>query len=168
MAIEFCEGARIHPALHADARGVVVGRVTNTGRYRLMTDRGQVFDPEALKSALALMPRPYPDLAGRWPDEDAEAFLAGGEAPSFSEVLARLIRALDEAIEFHRPEQAALVATWAVGSYFHPLFLTFPRLALAGEKGFSRRGDGVTVSAAEVPRGDRGHRLSDTTAYAII
>ena len=135
MTSEFLAGGRIHPALHIDERGVVVGRVTDAGHYHLVTDRGQVFDPEALRGVLALMPRPYPDLAGRWPDEDAGAFVADGEAPSFSEVLARLIRALGEAVEFHRPEQAALVATWAVASYFHPLFLTFPRLALAGEKG---------------------------------
>jgi hypothetical protein len=36
-------------------------------------------------------------------------------------------------MEFQRPEHRALVATWLLATYFYPMFLTFPRLAVTGE-----------------------------------
>jgi hypothetical protein len=125
----------VHPALHIDEQGVVLGHTTRAGEYRLVTDERRVLDLSEVAAAAGEPPRPYPALADRWDDEDAAVFLATGKAPAVAEVLARLRQALDEVIEFARPEEAALVATWAVGSYFHPLFLTFPRVALSGERG---------------------------------
>lgn len=37
-------------------------------------------------------------------------------------------------IEFPRPEMASLIACWIAGTYFFPLFNTFPRLNLNGRK----------------------------------
>jgi hypothetical protein len=93
-----------------------------------------VYAPADVKAVLAFPPRPYLDLAGRWPDEDVDRFLKGEDAPTFSEVLALIVNALDETMEFPRPEHRTLVAVWSMASYFFPFFLTFPRLALSGER----------------------------------
>src|SRR5262249_36196107 len=93
------------------------------------------YGADEVKPHLSLQPRAYPDLAGRWPDEDAEQWLASGEAPTFSETLALLLRELRATIEFRRPEHASLVAVWGLATYFHRLFLCLPRLQLVGERG---------------------------------
>lgn len=125
---------KIHPALHVDDAGIIVGVVTEAGEYRLVTSERKLYDPAEIKDVLAFPPRPYPDLAGRWADEDLTAFLHGEDGTTFSEVLALIINALDDAMEFPRPEQRALVAVWSVASYFFPLFLAFPRLNFSGER----------------------------------
>lgn len=125
---------RIHPALHVDDAGVIVGVVTEAGEYQLITSERKVYPPGDVKGGLAFIPRPYPDLAGRWADEDLRAFLAGGGAPGFSEILALTINALDQAMEFSRPEHRALIATWGLATYFFPTFLSFPRLNFSGER----------------------------------
>lgn len=125
---------RIHPALHVDEAGVIVGVVTEAGEYRLLTSDRKAYGPDDVKAALAFLPRPYADLAGRWPEEDLDAFLRGEEAPAFSEALALTISTLDEAMEFPRPEHLALLATWSLATYYFRLFLTFPRFNFLGEK----------------------------------
>lgn len=125
--------SRIHPALHVEEDGVILGCISKSGEVRLVTSDRQLHAPEDLKDVLAFLPRPYPDLAGRWEEDDLLDFLAAGEAPTFSEVLALTINALDEAMEFPRPQHRALLATWSLASYFFPCFLTFPRLNFSGE-----------------------------------
>jgi len=125
---------QLHPALHFDPHGAAVGVVTETGAYRLCTSAPRIHSLEAVKDELLFSPRPYPDLVGRWADTDVAQFVGGGTVPSFSEVLTLAIKVLRDAMEFPRPEQAVFVATWAVGTYFFPLFLTFPRLNLSGER----------------------------------
>jgi hypothetical protein len=128
---------KAHPWLNLGPHGAIIGRATDAGRCQLVTSERKVWDPEQpeIRDALAFRPRVYPDLAGRWPDADAHDWLATGKAPTFSEVLALLIYELQATVEFPRKEHAALVATWAVAGYFHPLFLSFPRLQLVGERG---------------------------------
>lgn len=125
---------KVHPALHVDDARVVVGVVSEVGEYQLLTSERKVYSPDNMKPALAFLPRPYPDLAGRWQEEDLRAFLGGEDAPAFSEILALTIKELDEAMEFPRAEQAPFIAVWSLATYFHQLFLTFPRLALSGER----------------------------------
>ncbi len=125
---------KIHPALHVDEHGLIVGRVTEAGEYRLVASDRRVYSPDDVKDVLAFQPRPYADLAGRWPEDDALAFLGGEDAPTFSEVLALTVNVLDDAMEFPRREQRALVAVWSVATYFHQFFFTFPRLNLSGER----------------------------------
>lgn len=125
---------KIHPALHVDERGVVVGVVTEAGEYQLVTSDGDVIEPEVAKPTLRFLPRPYHDLAGRWSDDDVSDWRANRTAPMFSETLALLLHALDRALEFPRREMGGLVATWTLASYFHGAFLSFPRLALSGER----------------------------------
>lgn len=125
---------RIHPWLHMDGEGICIGRVTDIGEYQLMTEEGTVLDVDQLKKLVTVAPRVLLDLAGRWSDADAESWIRDRAAPAFSDVLARLIHELRAAIEFPRPEHAALVAVWALGTYFHPVFLAYPRLALTGER----------------------------------
>jgi hypothetical protein len=128
--------ARIHPALHVDAERVLVGRVTDDGsEYQLIDSDRRIYAPDDMRDGLLFIPHPYADLAGRWPGDDVTTFLATGEAPTFCEVLALAMAGFDEAMEFPRPEQRTLLATWAVASYFHQCFLTFPRVNFSGEKG---------------------------------
>jgi putative DNA primase/helicase len=63
-----------------------------------------------------------------------EGFLAHQTAPTASELVALILAELDKAMEFPRPEHRPLIAAWAIASYFFPLFLTFPRLNLSGER----------------------------------
>src|SRR5262249_16247045 len=86
------------------------------------------------KDDLLADPRPSPELRGRWSDAHVAAFCCGVARPSFSDVIARSMQAFDQAMEFPRPEHRSLIATWALGTYFHRVFLTFPRLALSGER----------------------------------
>jgi integrase len=117
-----------------DGRGVAVGRATETGEYQLITSERRSLDAEGLK-AIDITPRVYGPLIGRWPDRDAEEWLATGGTPTFSEVLALTVRALDQYLELPRPEHRALLATWVVGTSFFPMFLSYPRLSLSGERG---------------------------------
>lgn len=135
-AVPLLGRGRIHPALHVDAEGVVVGRVTEDGVYQLVTFEPEpvIYTPDDAKGVLAFSPRPYADLVGRWADADVDAFLAAPTAPSFSETLALMMHALDRAMEFPRSEHRALIAAWSVATYFHPVFLAFPRLNLSGER----------------------------------
>jgi hypothetical protein len=128
---------KIHPWLHLDDQGVVIGRVTDAGQIQLITSGRTTHQAEsdAMKELLAFTPRIYSDLRHRWPDS-AVAEWQHAEAPaSFSEALSLAIHELERAVEFVRPQQAALLATWAVATYFHRCFLAFPRLQLVGERG---------------------------------
>jgi hypothetical protein len=128
--------ARMHPALHVDSERIVIGRVTDDGSdYQLIDSDRRIYTPDDIKDELLFMPRPYADLAGRWPGDDVTTFLATGEAPTFCEILALAMAGFDEAMEFARSEQRTLLATWAVATYFHQCFLTFSRLNFSGEKG---------------------------------
>lgn len=125
---------KFHPALHIDEQGVILGRVTAAREYQLITSERKVYAPADVKDVLAFSPRAYPDLAGRWGDEDVDRFLTGEAPPTFSETLALTINVLDEAMEFPSSEHRALIAVWGLATYFFPLFLTFPRLSLSGER----------------------------------
>ena len=130
----FLGRGRVHPALHVDGYGVVVGIVTVTGEYRLVTSDGGVFNADDVKAVLKSNPKPYGGLAGRWSEQDFQEWLLLPEAPTFTEVVALLLHAFEHAVEFPRHELRSLLVVWALGTYFHPLFLSFPRLALSGEK----------------------------------
>jgi hypothetical protein len=127
--------AKRHPALDIDDARVTLARVSAGGDVQLVTSDRELRAPADEEDRLAFVPRTYPDLAGRWDEDHVLAFLAGSnKTPSFSDVLALAMHALDAAMEFPRPEHRALVAVWTVATYFHPLFLTFPRLSLSGER----------------------------------
>lgn len=125
----------IHPWLHVDAEGVIIGRVTDIGDIQLVTSDRTAHDPGDMKDLLAFVPRVYPDLANRWPDADAEDWLTNGSAPTFAEAFVPLHSELEAAVQFAGPHDATFVAVWGLATYFHQLFLTFPRLNLVGERG---------------------------------
>src|SRR5207249_4379217 len=79
---------RLHPALHADDRGVIVGRVSEAAEYQLVTSERDVIAPAEAKDVLLFTPRPYPDPAGRWSDADLSDFLVTGAPAALSDVLA--------------------------------------------------------------------------------
>jgi hypothetical protein len=128
---------KIHPWIHLDEQGVVVGRVTDAGKVQLVTSVRTTHETEsdAVKELLSFAPRIYHDLRSRWADADVDQWRHSEATPSFSDALALAIYELERAVEYVRPEQASLVATWAVASYFHRAFLAFPRLQLVGERG---------------------------------
>src|SRR5262249_11274962 len=66
---------------------------------------------------------------------DVEAFRRGPrDTSTFCEVLSLTISALERAVEFPRREHRVAIAAWNVGTYFHRMFLSFPRLSLSGER----------------------------------
>ena len=94
---------RRHPALDVDETGVSLARVTASGDVQLVRSDGALLAADDVKDTLAFAPRAYADLAERWSGDDVVAF-AGGDrtAPTFAEVLALVIHALDSAMEFPR------------------------------------------------------------------
>jgi len=79
-------------------------------------------------------PSQYAGVRGRWDAADIAAFVGSGFAPSFTDLLIRVRDELTRHIEFAHPKTASLIACWVVGTYFHPLFTTFPRLNITGPK----------------------------------
>jgi hypothetical protein len=72
-------------------------------------------------------------LAGRWPRDNRERFLENPVAPPFDWTLQHLRDLFDELVQLPDPRHSTLLAAWTLGTYFHPLFLTFPRLVLFGQ-----------------------------------
>ena len=138
--------ARIHPALHFEAELASVGIVDAAGKPVLVIRHaGQLPAIHAVKKRddgryiieqrpLVPSPAQHGLLAGRWSAADVEAFIKDGTAPTFAQLLNQIRTELRRQIEFARPEAASLVALWIAGTYFHPLFGTFPRLNLTGPK----------------------------------
>lgn len=135
-AVPLLARGRIHPWQHFDARGAIIGRVTDAGGYEAVTSDGNIIPAEALKAELLFGPAdPQPWFAGRWSDAEAAAWCEARVAPSFSAVLALLRECFRTLLELPRPEWATALAVWTLGTYFHMLFLAYPRFALAGEAG---------------------------------
>lgn len=67
-----------------------------------------------------------------WFRDDVSAFVLAGDAPTFHQLLSAIREVLLHYVKFRHEEEAALVACWVVGTYFHPLFTTFPRLNITG------------------------------------
>jgi hypothetical protein len=128
--LPFVGRGRIHPAIHADDEGILLGRVTDGGVYQFVSGARETFELDDVKPHLRFVPRPYADLAGRWADADVDDFLHSTASSSVAEALALMRHALDEVLQFPRAEHAVLLATWAIGTYFHPICVTFPRLSL--------------------------------------
>jgi hypothetical protein len=126
-------GRRRHPALDIDTHQVSIGRVIENKVQIVTSDRVVITATEA-GAMLTSLPRAYPDLESRWPSDDVDAFLAGGAAPSLAATITMTMDAFNAAMEFPHRAHSALLATWSVSTYLHPLFLSFPRLALSGER----------------------------------
>lgn len=143
---------KIHPALHVDELGVVVGRISEMGEYQLVTSDRQLLDPfddedgaraysEPTRKFLKFKPRVFSDFAGRWRDADLMAFLGedpkakGYTPPTFADAFDKILDQLDHLIEFGRPEHPTLFASWAMASWFREAFLSLARLSVVGERG---------------------------------
>ena len=131
---EELRGRIIHPALELADGWSSVGILDERGTWRIITAERQVYEAEAIGDALRSKMRTYPDLAGRWPDQDLRGFLSGEGSPGFGEILALIIDRIRAVLELPKAELHSLLAMWIVGTYFHPIFLTYPRLAFMGER----------------------------------
>ncbi len=146
-------GRSIHPAIHLDPDGFAsIGLVTvgtdGTAGTEIVTSTRERFPTQAIASALAAPPLLYRDLLDRWKPEHVVRFLAGADgAPRFSEAVVRAWEALDRLLETRRECETSVLAVWAAASYFHPVFLTFPRLDLRGERG-SGKSKALAILAA--------------------
>ncbi len=121
-----------HPAIHFDKAGqwASVG-FRHRDRKLLLVVREQGAVPQFIHGpdkAPASFREPY-EL---WPLDDLRAFLKDGEAPSFHTLISKVLSVLGKYIEFRHKDEATLVACWILGTYFHPLFSTFPRLNVIG------------------------------------
>ncbi len=132
----------IHPALHFDADRAAIGIVGHDGKPRLVlhTSQGPCALWEDLEQAYKngqIFPAAYADrgLAERWPARERERFLSRPESASLREAAGGIRRVLGDHLELKRPQDVSLITLWILGTYFSPLFLTYPRLNLLGEKG---------------------------------
>jgi hypothetical protein len=126
----------VHPWLHSDVHGVIIGRVDEAQRCELVTSsRVRIAMSDCPTGALLPAARTYPDLIGRWPTSDVERWQTGEPSPPLAEVIAALKLAFDAFVELPRAELGALFAVYVLATYFHQDFLTVPRLAFSGERG---------------------------------
>ncbi len=132
-------GRHIHPALHLkdDFAAIgILGRSSEELVWKVVTSERRAYLAEAVASALMGLPFPYVDLTNRWAPESVAQFLAGtDQSPRFADALASAFALLESLLEVGRENGLTLLATWAVGTYFHDCFLAFPRLDLRGEMG---------------------------------
>jgi len=132
------EGRTIHPALHFAegwASVGVVDRVEGETAWIVVTSAGNRHRAREIAQTLFPKPLDYPELMGRWPQEDLQAFLRGSGSASFAEMAALLVSKARTLFELKRPQEVALLTAWAIATYFHPAFHTFPRLEITGERG---------------------------------
>jgi hypothetical protein len=140
--------APVHPRLHADGRGVILGRVDEDMRCEMVTSDRARFPTAAFpKGMLVTRAHPYPDLRGRWATADVERWQQGDATPPLAELIAGLRLAYEAFLELPRPELSTLLAIFTVATYFHQDFLTLPRLAFSGERG-SGKSKAETLIAA--------------------
>jgi len=116
-------------------RGLLARAVT----YQLGGEKATCLDASTLADQRPVSPssEPYKGLADRWQTQDVEAFCTDPSAPTLIHVLTGVRDVLAQCIEFPagRKEYCAVVACWIVGTYFFPLFTTYPRLHITGERG---------------------------------
>jgi hypothetical protein len=130
----------VHPALHfdMDKKMASVG-VQDANGVTTLIQRGpdgtvHTLGSVAVQPLLAPAPLHCPPLANRWSAANRADFTAKPSAYTFGQVVSALRKTLRTYVDFGQ-EEATLVACWIVGTYFHPLFPAFPRLALNGERG---------------------------------
>src|SRR2546428_12860843 len=84
---------RIHPALHVEPDGVVLGRMTADGRYRLVTSQRTVCEVDDVRDRLLFVPRPHLDLPDRWEDEGVAEGLPTRAGPTLTQAPPPVLRA---------------------------------------------------------------------------
>jgi hypothetical protein len=139
-------GQSLHPALHFEPGFTSVGILDAAGKPLLVTRLGEgkptsaspaMTDDDDWRLGSRLIhpaPMPYARFNGRWAEADVKSFCADGVSAGFADFLDGLRDELTRLVEFPRPEHASLIACWIAGTYFSPLFKTFPRLNLNGRK----------------------------------
>ncbi len=151
----------VHPALDLGGDWASVGILDERGVWRIVTGTRRIYEAEAIVDALRFRPKAYPDLAGRWPEQELQAFLDGEEAPGFGEILAVIIDRARAVLELPKAEHYSLLAVWVVGTYFHPIFIAYPRLAFMGERESGKSKAQTLLSALSF---NGLHRLAPTPA----
>jgi hypothetical protein len=105
-------------------------------------------EPEPMDAHLAhegglVLPAPVADkvFLNRWDALDLNAFMkltktqVEQTAPSHMSILKQTRQVVAERTELTHAPNASYMACWAMGTYFSPLFSTFPVLNVMGEKG---------------------------------
>jgi hypothetical protein len=130
--------------LHFDGDTAAVGVVDPDGKPRLLLYRagmpptvweGVGLDNASKEGRVSPEPFAYRDLMGRWPVEDRAHFVRGPEVATFRATAQAIRDSLRDHLDLTRREHASLLTAWIIGTYFMPLFLTYPRLSLLGERG---------------------------------
>jgi len=113
---------------------LIIGRVLDdlSGVQWVTSDR-RLLELDDIKDQLRFAPRPMDDFAGRWPGDQVMQYLTSASTPSWLDVAVLYHRALADALEFPNPAHVALALTWAMGTYVHRLFRSYPRLLVGGE-----------------------------------
>jgi hypothetical protein len=125
---------KLHPAIDVDGETLLLARVTDDmSEVHWITSDRRLVPLDEIKDRLRLVPRPLEDLVGRWPGDNVTEYITSRSTPSFLDVATLYHRAFSEALEFPDPMQTSLAVAWAMGTYFHRLFRSYPRLLVTGE-----------------------------------
>jgi hypothetical protein len=141
-----------HPALHYDGGRAVVGIQSEKGMTTLIQrDPAGVTITPGSRDNCQPAPLPYPPLAHRWALTDVAQYKLdiskpSGGLPTWTSLVDGAREADAAYVQSIRPEEPNVVACWVVATYFHPLFLTFPRLNLMGEKGSGKSKRAAVIS----------------------
>ncbi len=143
----------IHPALDSDPvsgfASVGLLRPEGYGILSYHPEAGAAWHRiESVAARTSTRTFPYPSLADRWPEDDLRRFLLAPASPTFAEAFALLVDLVRVHIELTREEHAALLASWIIGTYFHPAFPAFPRIHINGEPGSGKTKAQSIISSA--------------------
>ena len=131
-------GRRIHPALHFEHDFASVGIVDYERVFWIVTSDRQIIPADQPGIMFETPPLVYHGIANRWDVADLNDFVANGEVHSFGETVDLIRNVIAYYCDLQYREESALIAYWIMGTYFHPLFPTFPRLYLHGERGTAK------------------------------
>lgn len=100
----------------------------------LITSKHNMFALDALPEELRLRFNPFPS-EGRWGLPSIEGFVKGElKAPEFLSVFDEVCSHLKYYMDLDEEPVYAFVALWVLGTYFHPLFYTYPYLFINAVK----------------------------------
>lgn len=127
-------GRRLHPAMSFGPDGFAAVGILDGGTWRTITSDRKEYPTETLGQILNPAPASYLALGERWPGRTS--FLKREALrPSWAEAVTTALAVFRDYVEHDEDSPYAACALWTVTTYAYPIFPSFPRLNLHGEKG---------------------------------
>lgn len=128
----------LHPALHFDEQFASVGILDYEKKLWIVTSERRLLPSDDPSIRLTTPPLIYEGIANKWDIPDLNKFLAGGGVQGVGVTVNWIKEILNHYCQFQYDAEETLIACWIVGTYFHQLFPTYPRLFLHGERGTAK------------------------------